>query len=155
MPGPELVGIHHVKFPVTDLARSRAWYERVFGLRPVFEFADEEDGVVRGVAYEVPGLPELNIALRQNPAAARGISGFDPVSFAIADRGAADAWADRLDQLGVAHSPVIDATLGWLLVFHDPDGTEIHLYSMERHGIDPAGRPHTGRPVDATSNHGA
>src|SRR6266536_3618289 len=141
MPGPELVGIHHVKFPVTDLARSRAWYERVFGLRPVREFA-----------YEVPGLPELNIALRENPAAARGISGFDPVSFAIADRGAAQAWADRLDELGVAHSPVIDATIGWLLVFHDPDGTEIHLYSMERHGIDPTGRSHTGRPVDATSN---
>ncbi len=92
-----LVGIHHVKFPVSDLARS--------------------------------------------------IAGFDPVSFAVADHDAAQAWADRLDRLGVPHSPVMDATIGWILVFHDPDGTEIHLYSMERHGIDPTGRPHTGQPV--------
>jgi catechol 2,3-dioxygenase-like lactoylglutathione lyase family enzyme len=148
---PTLVGVHHVKFPVSDLARSRAWYERVFGLRPVLEFADEEDGVVRGVAYECPGLPGAFIALRENLAAARGITGFDPVSFAIADRDAAQAWADRLDQLGVPHSPVIDATIGWLVVFHDPDGTEIHLYSMERHGIDPTGRHRTGRFVDATA----
>jgi len=142
-----LVGIHHVKFPVSDLARSRAWYERVFDLRPVLEFRDDHDGVVRGVAYEIPGLPEVGVALRENPAAARGIAGFDPVSFAVADHDAAQAWADRLDRLGVPHSPVMDATIGWILVFHDPDGTEIHLYSMERHGIDPTGRPHTGQPV--------
>jgi len=110
MQPPALVGIHHVKFPVSDLARSRAWYERVFDLRAVLEFADEEDGVVRGIAYEIPGLPEVGVALRENPAAARGITGFDPVSFAIADRDAAQAWADRLDELGIPHSPVIDAT---------------------------------------------
>jgi len=80
MPDPALVGIHHVKFPVTDLTRSRAWYERVFGLRLIMEFADEHDGVVRGVAYEIPGVPDLMIALRENPAAARGISGFDPTN---------------------------------------------------------------------------
>ncbi len=154
MQPPALVGIHHVKFPVSDLARSRAWYERVFDLRAVLEFADEEDGVVRGIAYEIPGLPEVGVALRENPAAARGITGFDPVSFAIADRDAAQAWADRLDELGIPHSPVIDATVGWLLVFHDPDGTEIHLYSMERHGLDPTGRPGTGRRVDANARQG-
>ena len=146
---PVLVGIHHVKFPVTDLARSRGWYERVFGLRPVLEFRDDHDGVVRGIAYDVPGVPGLQVALRENPDAARGIAGFDPVSFAIADRSAAEAWVTRLDELGIEHSPVIDATIGWLVIFHDPDGTEIHLYTMETHGLDPVGRPHTGRPVNA------
>jgi catechol 2,3-dioxygenase-like lactoylglutathione lyase family enzyme len=146
---PVLVGIHHVKFPVTDLARSRGWYERVFGLRPVLEFRDDHDGVVRGVSYDVPGVPGVNLALRENPVAARGIAGFDPVSFAIADRAAAEAWVARLDELGIGHSPVIDATIGWLVVFHDPDGTAIHLYTMESHGLDPVGRPHTGRPVNA------
>jgi catechol 2,3-dioxygenase-like lactoylglutathione lyase family enzyme len=149
----EFTGIHHVKLPVSDLARSREWYERVLGYTVEREFPDD-DGVVRGVGGRLPGAG-VPVALRQNAQAAAGNAGFDPVSFAIADRGAAQAWADRLDELGVAHSPVIDATIGWLLVFHDPDGTEIHLYSLERHGIDPAGRPHTGRPVDPTSNRGA
>ena len=29
---PRLAGIFGVKFPVRDLATSRAWYEKVFGL---------------------------------------------------------------------------------------------------------------------------
>lgn len=140
-----LVGIHHVKFPVTDVARSRSWYEQLFGLTPEIEFPDEE-GVVRGVAYK-PTDAGITFSLRENPAAARGIAGFDPVSFAISDRAAADAWLARLDELGIEHSPVIDATIGWLVVFHDPDGTELHLYSIERHGLDPSGRRGTGRLV--------
>ena len=140
-----LVGIHHVKFPVTDLARSRPWYEQLFGLTPEIEFPDD-DGVVRGVAYE-PTDAGITFSLRENPAAAQGIAGFDPVSFAIADRAAAEAWITRLDELGIEHSPVIDATIGWLVVFNDPDGTELHLYSIERHGLDPSSRRGTGRLV--------
>ena len=145
-----LVGIHHVKFPVTDLARSRAWYERLFGLTPSMEFPDG-DGVVRGVGYEPVGRPGVAVCLRENAAAARGIAGFDPVSFAIADRAAAEAWVARLDELGIEHSPVIEATLGWLVVFHDPDGTELHLYSIEEHGIDHGDRPGYGRQVAAVT----
>ncbi len=59
---PAITGIHHLKFPVSDLPVSLAWYERVLGFQVDFEFPDD-DGVVRGVA------------------------GFDPVCFAIADHG--------------------------------------------------------------------
>ena len=65
-----LVGIHHVKFPVSDLARSRAWYEQLFALTPSMEFPDA-DGVVRGVAYEtIAG--SVAICLRENAEAAGG-----------------------------------------------------------------------------------
>lgn len=82
---PRLAGVHHVKIPVTDLARSRDWYGRVFGFRVTWEFPDEE-GVARGVAGEVPGFGDTILALRENPQAARGSKGFDPVGFAVADR---------------------------------------------------------------------
>jgi catechol 2,3-dioxygenase-like lactoylglutathione lyase family enzyme len=150
MTDARILGIAGVKIPVTDLARSRAWYERVFGLRLVLEFPDE-DGAVRGVGYDIPGVPDTRIALRENPDVARGIAGFDPVIYAVEDRAAVQAWAARLDELGIPHSPVIDATLGWMLVFHDPDGIEIHLYSQERHGLDQTGRAGYGRPVQASS----
>jgi catechol 2,3-dioxygenase-like lactoylglutathione lyase family enzyme len=135
-----------VKFPVSDLATSRAWYERVLGFQVTSEFEDE-DGIVRGVAGSAPGLGDAGLALRQNPEAAKGFAGFDPVSFGIADRAAADAWAAWLDSQGVNHSPVIDATVGWIISFHDPDGLEIRLYSFEMHGIDQTGRPGYGQPV--------
>lgn len=40
-------GIHHVKLPVSDVARSRAWYERVLGFDSVIEFV-EHGGLVQG-----------------------------------------------------------------------------------------------------------
>jgi catechol 2,3-dioxygenase-like lactoylglutathione lyase family enzyme len=143
---PAITGIHHVKLPVSDLATSQAWYERVLGFQVTLEFEDE-DGVVRGVAGSIPGLGEVGIALRQNPKAAKGFAGFDPVSFGIADREAAEAWAAWLDTQGIDHSPVIEATVGWIVGFHDPDGTEIRLYSFAMHGIDKSDQPGYGRPL--------
>ncbi|MFF8598303.1 VOC family protein [Streptomyces sp. NPDC015232] len=143
---PELAGIHHVKIPVTDLPRSLDWYRRVLGFRTVIEFPDEQ-GVVRGVGGTMPGLDGTLVALRENPEAARGCAGFDPVSFAIRDRADAEAWAAHLDALGVEHSPVIEASIGWLLVFEDPDGLVLHLYSWAGHGQDHTDRPGYGRPV--------
>ena len=143
---PPLVGVHHVKFPVSDLKVSTAWYERVLGFRVEIEFADQ-DGTVRGVAGSAPGLGAVGLALRENPEVAKGISGYDPVSFGIADRAAAEAWVAWLDELGIDHSPVIDATIGWIVNFHDPDGTNIRLYSFAAHGIDHGGRPGYGQPV--------
>lgn len=54
-------------------------------------------------------------------------------------------WVGHLDDLSVKHSPKIDATIGWMVVVHDPDGLEIHLYSRRSHGIDQDGRSGYGR----------
>ncbi|MEV0479597.1 VOC family protein [Streptomyces sp. NPDC050508] len=123
-----LAGIHHVKMPVTDLDRSRHWYGRVLGFKVTHEFQDA-DGVVRGVAGEVPGLGDSMLCLRVNSQAAQGCQSFDPVSFAVRDR------AD------------IEASIGWLLVFNDPDGLDLHLYSWAAHGVDHGGVAGYGRPV--------
>lgn len=142
---PTLAGIHHVKFPVVDLEVSRGWYERVFGLTVEMEFRDDADGPVMGIVF-VP-VNGVRICLRQNPGAAAGIAGFDPVSLAVVDRDDLDVWAAHLDGLGIEHSPVIDATIGWMIVFHDPDGTEHHLYTLASHGIDHGDQAGYGQAV--------
>ena len=53
--------------------------------------------------------------------------------------------------LGIEHSPVIDATIGWIVVLNDPDGIELHLHSRQRHGIDQVGPSGYGRPVPGTT----
>jgi catechol 2,3-dioxygenase-like lactoylglutathione lyase family enzyme len=143
---PHLAGIHHVKLPVTDLARSRAWYQRVFGFEVAWEFP-EADGVVRGVAGSMPGLGDVLVGLRENSQAAAGCRAFDPVSFAVQGRADVESWAAHLDGLGVGHSPVIEASIGWLLVFTDPDGLQLHLYSWERHGVDQSAKPGYGHRI--------
>ena len=127
----EITGLHHLKIPVSDLACSRTWYENALGLKVVFEFPDE-DGVVRGVAGSIAGI---SVALRENPGAASGTAGFDPICFSIADRAAAEAWVAHLDAANADHSPIIEATAGWMVQVNDPDGIQIRLYSTARDDI--------------------
>lgn len=103
-------GIHHIKLPVSDLARSREWHERVLAYSVDREFPDG-DGVVRGVAVRLPGAG-VPLALRHNAQAAAGNAGFDPVSFAISDRAAAEDWAAHFDALGERHSEIRRASRG-------------------------------------------
>lgn len=148
MTQPSIVGVHHVKFPVSDLQRSRAWYEHVLGLQVLVDFPDD-DGVVRGLAGLLPGQPPVAVALRENLDAARGSAGFDPVSFAIADHEAATAWARHLDEIGVEHSNVTAGTLGWSLDVADPDGIVIRLYSLDRTEVDNTDLPGFARTATA------
>ena len=53
---PALSDVHHLKIPVSDLTRSRQWYEQVLGLRVTTEFRDD-DGVVRGLAGHLTDAP--------------------------------------------------------------------------------------------------
>jgi catechol 2,3-dioxygenase-like lactoylglutathione lyase family enzyme len=138
-------GIHHVKLPVSDLARSRAWYEQVLAFTVEFEFPDE-DGVVRGVGGRLPGAG-VPVALRQNAQAAAGNAGFDPVSFAVADRAAAEAWVAHFDALGVKHSGIRSATRGWIVDVDDPDGLTIRLYSTGDDAEDRINQPGYARTV--------
>ena len=127
---PKILGLRNVKVPVTDLHTALDWYGKVFGFRPTIEFADS-DGVVRGVHGEIPGIGEV-LALREDPAAARGLGVFAIANFAVADRLALQAWVAHLDELGVAHGPIVDAPRLSLLVLTNPDGQEIHLYTPIR-----------------------
>lgn len=122
------------------------WYHQVFGATPVLEFADLEDGVVRGLAFDVPGAPD-GLALREAPDQAVGVSGFDLAVWSVADEADIEAWTEHLDALGIPHSPKIVATVGWMLVFSDPDGIEHHLYTTAEHGIDRSDEPRAGRPA--------
>ena len=132
---PVLAGVHHVKLPVSDLARSLTWYESRLGYRKSFEFV--EQGVVMGLVLQHPrGGPDL--ALRTDPAKAAAAAGFDYFSIGVPDRDSIDRLAVRLSGLGEAHAGVQWATIGWILPgLQDPDGHEVRFYTLSRH-TDPA-----------------
>lgn len=121
-------GIHHIKLPVSDLPRSRAWYEQVLGFHVTIEFA--EDGEVAGVALARQGC-RPQIALRTDPGRARALAGFDPVALLVGSRADVHAWAATLDEAGQAHGGVVTGHHGGavLVGLRDPDGIEIRLYA--------------------------
>lgn len=146
-PPPTVDGVFAVKLPVADLDHSRAWYERVLGLVVELEFPSE-DGVVTGVAGRLRGGSPTMLALREDPRLARELSGSNLVNWAVVDDAELHEWAAALTEAGVVHEGPLDATIGWMIVLHDPDGHELHLYSRQRHGLDHAGRTGFGRPVN-------
>jgi catechol 2,3-dioxygenase-like lactoylglutathione lyase family enzyme len=59
---PALAGIHHLKLPVTDLARSLEWYRSRLGYELQLEFV--EQGTLMGLALTHPaGGPDLGLRL--------------------------------------------------------------------------------------------
>ena len=124
---PQVSRLSHVKVPVTDLAVAVAWYSRVLSFQPIDEYPDAE-GVVRGVHGELPGVGDV-LALREDPDAARGLGVFAVANFRVADRAALQECAAHLDELGVAHGAIGDTPHLSYLVFANPDGQEIHLYT--------------------------
>ncbi len=133
-----LDGYSHVRLTVTDIARSRAFYDQVFALPVAFEMPAEADEQTRermgflygGVIYRLgSGL----LGLR--PVAAAGDRfdedrvGLDHLSFRVRDRDAVHAAAAHLDELGVPHSGVKDLGRAVLLEFRDPDGIALELYA--------------------------
>jgi len=135
MEAPQLDGIHHVKLPVRDLARSRAWYESRLGYRAAIEFV--EQGTLTGIAMSHPnGGPEF--ALRLDPARAEAAAGFDYFAIGVPSKEAIDDLAARLTSLGEPHAGVHFATIGWILPqLHDPDGHEVRFYTTTHHSEPP------------------
>jgi catechol 2,3-dioxygenase-like lactoylglutathione lyase family enzyme len=126
---PRLDGIHHLKLPVSDLQRSRSWYESRLGYEVEIEFV--EDGQLMGLSMRHPhGGPRL--ALRLDPQRAAAAAGFDYFSFGVPDKATIELLAQRLTYLGDSHEGVHFATIGWILPgTTDPDGHEVRFYTTD------------------------
>jgi len=128
---PALAGVHHLKLPVTDLARSSEWYRSRLGYELWAEMA--EQGQLMGIALAHPnGGPPL--ALRLDPERALSAAGFDYFAIGVPDKEAIDELASRLTSQGEQHAGVHRASIGWILpLLHDPDGHEVRFYTQQHH----------------------
>ncbi len=133
---PVLDGVHHLKLPVADLDRTRAWYESRLGYRPTLMFTQQ--GRATGLVMAHPnGGPMIGFVL--DPERAARACGFDYFSIGVPDKGALEHLAERLTGLGEQHAGVHFATIGWILpATHDPDGHEVRFYTTDHH-TEPTG----------------
>lgn len=126
-------GINHTAITVTDLDRSRAWYQEVFGMSALMEDT-HPDGTGYFVLLGNPALSVL-VGLHAHPANqgeafAESRTGLDHVGFTVSDHAELEAWAARLAELGVAHAPVNDQAGYSVVVFRDPDNIQLEFICM-------------------------
>ena len=125
------VGIHHLAINVGDVDRSVQWYGDVLGFTPLFPYDTDEftRRIVRHDSGVVLGITRHNHA-DADAAFSERRTGLDHLALAVESLGDLEAWAERLDAAGVAHSGIkITPTTGSALIaFRDPDDIQLELY---------------------------
>ncbi|MBK5289555.1 MAG: VOC family protein [Acidimicrobiia bacterium] len=120
----------HVALTVRDLAVSVPWYENLFDASPVLD--EDTDPNFHHTVYM---LGNTLIGLHQHAQAAPEDNftefrvGLDHLAFGCADRAELESWVHKLDELGVQHGGIKDATYGSGVSFRDPDGIALEIFA--------------------------
>jgi hypothetical protein len=115
---PPILGIHHIKFAVSNLSVSLAWYERVVGAKRIPHLDHiRSDGTRFAAVCEMPEWSGLYLELRQTSDQAFKERGWDPVTLSVQGREDLIRWIEWLERWQTVHSPLLTGVRGWLLVF--------------------------------------
>lgn len=127
---PAITGWVYLGLSVRDARRSAAWYRELLGLEALRERLDQAgrgevllreptSGVLIGLVAHPDNDGEPFSEFR---------TGLDHAELGVPSREALEAWVERLDELGVAHSGIKQAALGAMVTFRDPDNIQLELY---------------------------
>ncbi|MFQ5611875.1 MAG: VOC family protein [Anaerolineae bacterium] len=122
-------GVHHVTITVTDVERSRAFYEQILGFQKVGEFGPRAimfNGAMRLVLTPPPDPAQ---AIRDDRFNENRV-GLDHLSIAVESREELERAVDLFDQEGVEHGEIKDMgqrTAIYVLAFRDPDNIQLEL----------------------------
>lgn len=130
--------IQHIRLTVTDIARSRTFYDSVFGWPVALEVPADADAETReklwflydGVVYRAGDLlvglrPVADDRFDENRV------GLDHLAFRLSTKRELDAAAAHLDDLGIAHEPIKDIGTSYILEFRDPDNIALELIALK------------------------
>ena len=125
----DITGAHHAAFTVTDVERSRVWYEDLLGMTTVMQVDDDEVSV-RVLAHPASGLV---IGLRQYHSHDDGAfsefrTGLDHLALGVPTRADLEAWQAELEKRSVDFSPITETPIGTVIVFRDPDNIQLEFW---------------------------
>jgi glyoxylase I family protein len=130
--------VAHIRLTVTDIARSRAFYDAVFGWPVLLEVPPDADHATRAeLAFLYGGViyRAANSLIGLRPVGSDRFDedrvGLDHLAFAVADREKLTAAARLLDDLGVPHHGVKDIGASYILEFRDPDNIALEFVASK------------------------
>ncbi|QNI07564.1 VOC family protein [Mycobacterium kubicae] len=128
MPVPAL---NHVAVTVRNIGISGPWYRDLLGSDPTVD--EHTDSGFHHHVWIFNDGNAFGIHQHDSEAAHEEFSelrvGLDHVGFGCANRAELEAWADRLDELGMHHGGIVDAPYGSALSFRDPDGIALEFFA--------------------------
>jgi glyoxylase I family protein len=133
-----VTGFAHVRLTVSDLARSRAFYDTLFGWDVAYEVPADADDATRealgflfgGIIYSFAGgLFGLRPVAPADDAFDEDRVGLDHLSLSVGTRSELEAALATLDALGAPHGDIKDLGGAWVLEFRDPDGIALELFA--------------------------
>ncbi len=131
-------GYAHVRLTVTDIARSKAFYDQVFGWPIAVDMSDhvDEPGVREsqeqlygGVVYQTPSGALLGLRPVGSERFDSEHTGLDHISFMAESRDHLVQAHDAFHDAGIPHGEVynLDGFGIAILSFSDPDGVHLEL----------------------------
>ncbi|WP_158017756.1 VOC family protein [Mycobacterium basiliense] len=132
--GLTTTSVAHVRLTVTDIERSRQFYESVFNWPVLIELPENADEAMRkqlsflfgGVIYDLGGTL-LGLRPVGNDRFDENRTGLDHLAFRVGSKAELDAAVVHLDELGIAHEQVKDIGPVYILEFRDPDNIALEL----------------------------
>ncbi|MUL84853.1 MULTISPECIES: VOC family protein [unclassified Mycolicibacterium] len=126
--------IAHVRLTVTDIERSRQFYESVFGWPVLIELPQDAGAATRarlgflfgGVIYDA-GTTLIGLRPVGRDAFDENRTGLDHLAFRLRNLEELNDAARHLDDLDIAHEPVKDIGPSYILEFRDPDNIALEL----------------------------
>ncbi len=140
MLAPSILGLSHVSLSVRNRTAARDFWVEVMGFDLV---ADEEDYCF--VFDRGAGLAVVLTSHDDQVADAfdERRTGLDHLAYAVPDVESLTSWQQRLEGMGVPHSPVAETDAGHHLNLRAPDDLPLELFVMKPEfatllGVDPA-----------------
>lgn len=128
--------INHIRLTVTDIQRSRKFYEAVFNWPVAVEMPEGTppeaqatyDFLYGGVIYNM-GNSLLGLRPVAKDTFNEDRTGLDHLSMAVAGKSELSAAVELLDELNVTHGDIKEIGNGWILEFRDPDNIALELFA--------------------------
>jgi len=131
--GHQVRGLGPIMLSVPDLGPTDVVLQRALNMRPVREYAHPETPRHLVHVYEMgPGGPaaELHVAVQPDLSPARqGAGGVHHVAFRTPTYAEHDAWVERLTELGIPNSGLVDRYYFRSLYFREPNGILFEIAS--------------------------